>query len=61
MISHLLADPTIPAGAPACRRADAGARTAKRKLLPDDDTLLKPGDRILFVGEDRRAGCSSVT
>ena len=50
-ISHLMADPTLPK-----ERLRAAAlmleRDGKGRLLPDDDTLLKPGDRILFVGDD---------
>ena len=50
-ISHLLADPTGPD-----RRLAASAlmleRTGETQVMPEDDTVLKPGDRILFVGRD---------
>ena len=50
-IAHLMADPTLPQ-----ERLRAAAlmleRGRERKLLPDDQTLLKPGDRLLFVGDD---------
>jgi voltage-gated potassium channel len=50
-IAHLMADPTVPE-----ERLRAAAlmleRGHDRKLLPDDQMLLKPGDRLLFVGDD---------
>ena len=50
-IAHLLADPTDPQ-----RRMPAAALMLERQgtfeLLPAADTKLKPGDRILFVGDD---------
>jgi Trk K+ transport system NAD-binding subunit len=50
-ISQLIADPTNPR-----ERMVAFAlmleRDGKPRLLPDEDTVLKPGDRILFVGDD---------
>ena len=49
-IAHLLADPTSPQ-----ERLRVAALMLERdgatQLLPADDTLLKPGDRILFVGD----------
>ena len=51
MIAHLVADPTDPR-----ERLPAAALMLERKgafeLLPNLDTPLKPGDRILFVGSD---------
>ena len=50
-ISHLLADPTS-----AEQRMQGAAlmleRGDKFELLPDIATVLKPGDRVLFVGSD---------
>jgi len=50
-LAHLVADPTSPT-----ERLRTAALMLERDnasvLLPDDDTLLKPGDRILFVGDD---------
>lgn len=50
-ISQLLADPTSPSD-----RMTAVALMLERegapRLLPPEDTILKPGDRILFVGDD---------
>ena len=50
-IAHLLADPTNPA-----ERLRATPlmleREGEARLLPADDTPLKPGDRILFAGDD---------
>jgi Trk K+ transport system NAD-binding subunit len=50
-IAHLAADPTNPQ-----ERLRVAAlmleRGSKRTLLPGEDTALKPGDRILFVGDD---------
>ncbi len=50
-IGHLRNDPTNPR-----ERMRVAALMLERdggeRLLPDDDTLLKPGDRILFVGDD---------
>lgn len=50
-IGHLLADPTDPQV-----RMRAAALMLERKgeaqLLPEGNTSLKPGDRILFVGTD---------
>ncbi len=50
-IAHLLIDPTNPE-----LRMPVAAlmleRQGKFELLPDVDLALKPGDRILFVGED---------
>ena len=48
-ISHLLSDPTspenaMPGAALMIERADQVI------LLPEPDTVLKPGDRVLFVG-----------
>ncbi len=49
-IAHLLADPTNPE-----QRMPTAALMLERKddvmLLPEFDTALKPGDRILFVGD----------
>ncbi|MEO8508154.1 MAG: NAD-binding protein [Betaproteobacteria bacterium] len=50
-IGHLRNDPTNPR-----ERMRVAALMLEReggdRFLPDDDTLLKPGDRILFVGDD---------
>jgi hypothetical protein len=50
-IGHLRNDPTNPR-----ERMRVAALMLEReggdRLLPDDDMLLKPGDRILFVGDD---------
>jgi len=50
-IAHLLADPTDPQV-----RMPAAALMLERQgtfeLLPDADLKLKPGDRILFVGDN---------
>jgi Trk K+ transport system NAD-binding subunit len=50
-LARLVADPTNPS-----ERLRAAAlmleRGSKRIVLPEEETLLKPGDRILFVGDD---------
>jgi len=50
-IGHLVADPTFPT-----ERLRASAlmieRDSVRTLLPDDNKVVRPGDRILFVGDD---------
>lgn len=50
-IGHLVADPTNPSD-----RLVATALLLERQgtphLLPQDSTVLKPGDQILFVGDD---------
>jgi Trk K+ transport system NAD-binding subunit len=50
-IQQLLADPTNPS-----QRMRATALMLERdtdtRLVPPDDTILKPGDRILFAGDD---------
>ena len=50
-IAHIVADPTFPS-----ERLHAAALMLEREqttlLLPDDDTVLRPGDRVLFVGDD---------
>ncbi|MFO1323731.1 MAG: NAD-binding protein [Burkholderiales bacterium] len=50
-IEHLCGDPTNPSErmrvAALMLERDGGSR-----LLPDDSTVLKPGDRVLFVGDD---------
>ena len=50
-IQHLLADPTNPG-----ERMRATPlmleRDRETRMLPADDTILKPGDRILFAGDD---------
>jgi len=49
-IAHLRADPTQPA-----ERLRLAALMLERRgnseMLPADDTILKPGDRLLFVGD----------
>jgi Trk K+ transport system NAD-binding subunit len=50
-IVNLVADPTSPR-----ERLPVAAlmleRGGKRELMPGEETILKPGDRILFVGDD---------
>ena len=50
-IQHLLEDPTNPG-----ERLHATPlmleRDRETRLLPVDDTILKPGDRVLFAGDD---------
>ena len=50
-VQHLLADPTSP-----LERLAVSALALERQgeliCLPADDTELKPGDRLLFVGDD---------
>ena len=50
-IQHLLEDPTNPG-----ERLHATPlmleRDRETRLLPADDTILKPGDRVLFAGDD---------
>jgi hypothetical protein len=50
-IEHLATDPTNPP-----ERMQVAAlmveRDGKQVLLPTDATALKPGDRVLFVGDD---------
>jgi Trk K+ transport system NAD-binding subunit len=50
-IQHLLADPTNP-GAPLRATALMLERDRSTRLLPAADEALKPGDRILFAGDD---------
>ena len=54
-IGHLVADPTNPS-----ERLVATALLLERQgiphLLPDDSTVLKPGDQILFVGDNTARG-----
>lgn len=54
-IGHLVADPTNPS-----QRLVASALLLERQgtphLLPDDSTVLKPGDQILFVGDNTARG-----
>ncbi len=50
-IGHLVADPTSPSERLRVY-ALAHERNGRMKLLPPEDTPLKPGDRILFVGND---------
>ncbi|MEO8346438.1 MAG: TrkA C-terminal domain-containing protein, partial [Betaproteobacteria bacterium] len=50
-VQHLLADPTNP-GARMHVTPAMLERAGETLLLPSDDTLLKPGDRILFMGND---------
>jgi Trk K+ transport system NAD-binding subunit len=50
-IHHLLADPTNPA-VPMRATALMLERDKETRLLPADDTVLKPGDRILFAGDN---------
>jgi voltage-gated potassium channel Kch len=51
-IAHIVADPTFPKA-----RLKTSALMLEREqstiLLPEDDTVLKPGDRVLFVGDDQ--------
>ena len=50
-VQHLLADPTNP-GARMSVTPAMLERDEETLMLPPDDTLLKPGDRILFLGND---------
>ena len=50
-LQHLLADPTNPVERLAAS-ALALERHGEATYLPADDTDLKPGDRLLFVGDD---------
>jgi hypothetical protein len=51
-IAHIVVDPTFPSG-----RLRTTALMLERDqttiLLPNDDTALRPGDRVLFVGDDQ--------
>ncbi|MFN0162327.1 MAG: NAD-binding protein [Burkholderiales bacterium] len=57
-IEHLLLDPTSPG-----ERLPASAlmleRGGQTHTLPPDDTVLKPGDRLLFVGGDQARALQS--
>ena len=50
-LKHLLADPTNPSER-LCATPLALERQGEAEYLPTDDTLLKPGDRLLFVGDE---------
>lgn len=50
-LRHLTLDPTDPQTRMACT-ALMLERDKRQRLLPPEDTPLRPGDRVLFVGED---------